>query len=156
MKVLRIDFIVHWLWVLVFGLLLITGLTLMSAKTGWLLNYQIPLADYLHRTLSAVWVMLTFFSIILEAVRLSRKTKVIMSWQMANKSGMGIFTLVITLLFAMSGIFLWICTEFSHTVIAFAFVLHDLLTLVSIPVIIWHIYDNAYGLPLDTGVKQNV
>lgn len=156
MKDLRIDFIVHWLWAIVFGLLLITGLTLMSAKLGWLLNYQIPLADYLHRTLSAIWVMLTFFSIILEAIRLSKKTKVTMPWQMVNKSVMGIFTLVITLLFAMSGIFLWICTEFSHTVIAFAFVIHDLLTLIAIPVIIWHIYDNAYGLPLDTGVKKNV
>jgi len=147
MKGIKIDFILHWLWAVVFGLLLISGMALMGAKYGWLMNYQLPLADYLHRTLAAALVILTLISIGVEAGRLSKKTPKVMPWLVINKSLLGIFNLAATLLFVLSGIFLWICIEFSHSTIAFAYVIHDLVTFISMPVVIWHIYDKAYALP---------
>ncbi|MHB8170737.1 MAG: hypothetical protein ACYDG6_04245 [Thermincolia bacterium] len=144
---LKIDFIIHWLWAVVFGLLLITGMVLMGAKFGWLMNYQIPLADYLHRTLAAAFVILALISMGLEVYRQSKANSPAMPWLVICKSGMGIFNLAVTLLFVLSGIFIWICTEFPHSILGFAYIIHDLLTFISLPVIIWHIYDKAYALP---------
>lgn len=156
MKNIKIDFIIHWLWVVVFGLLLTSGLTLMGAKFGWIMNYQVALADYLHRTLAALWLILTFAAMITETVRINSSSNYPMPWLVTKKSIMGIYVILITLLFAISGTFLWLCMEFSHKVLAFALVTHDLLTLVSTAVIIWHIYDKAHGLPREFGVKKNV
>lgn len=150
------DFIVHWLYAVVFGILLISGFTLMGAKFGWLMDYSLALADYLHRVLAAAFVVLTLVAIVLEAVRMSKKKKAPVGWLIINKSAMGIFTLVVTLMLTLSGIYLLICMEFSHKLLAFAYLIHDLATFLAVPVLIWHIYDKAYGLPRDWGEPENV
>lgn len=147
MKELKIDFIIHWLWVITFGLLLVSGIPLMGPKFGWIISYKLAFADYLHRVFAAFWVILTLISIVLEAIRSSKKQKPHMPWLVIGKTGMGIFTLVSTLLFVLSGIYLWYCKDFSHSIVAFALTIHDLLTLISLPVIMWHIYDKAYAIP---------
>lgn len=156
MNQIKADFIVHWLYAIVFGILLITGFTLMGAKFGWLMDYSLALADYLHRTLAAAFVILTLVAIVLEAIKFSKKDKTGGRWLIINKSPMGIFTLVVTLLLTLSGIYLLICMEFSHKLLAFAFIIHDLATFLSVIVVIWHIYDKAYGLPRDWEVQKNV
>ncbi|AVX21450.1 MULTISPECIES: hypothetical protein [Carboxydocella] len=151
MKEIKLDFLLHWLYAVVFGLLLISGLVLMGAKTGWLMDYQLAWADYLHRTLAAVFILLTLVAVFIEVTKLSGHYQGSTAWLVVKKSGMGIFVLVSTLLFAFSGILIWVCEGFSHVTLAFAVVIHDLLTLISVPVIIWHIYDKAHGLPLELG-----
>lgn len=155
MKKIKIDFILHWLWTIIFGLLLVSGLTLMGAKFGWITNYNVALSDYIHRTLAAAFVILTFIAIIMEAYRIGNHSKP-MPWLFIKKTSVGIFTLISVLLFTLSGIFLWICIGFSHSTIAFAFMVHDLLTFIWVPVVIWHIFDKAHGLPMDLGVGKNV
>lgn len=156
MNQIKADFIVHWLYAIVFGILLITGVALMGAKFGWLMNNSLALADYLHRTVAAAFVILTLVAIVLEAIKLSKKNKTAAQWLIINKSPMGIFTLVVTLLLTLSGIYLLICMEFSHKLLAFAYLIHDIATFLSVVVLIWHIYDKAYGLPLDWEVQKNV
>ena len=157
MKALKLDFIVHWLWAAVFGILLITGLALMGAKFGWVMNYQIALADYLHRTMAALWVVLTVIAIGMEGMRhLGKDKKNKMPWLVINNTALGRFVLISTLLFTISGVFLWICKDFPHTIVAFSLIIHDLLTFISVPVIIWHIWDKAYALPQDFGGDKSV
>lgn len=155
MKTYKIDFILHWLWTIVFGLLLISGLTLMGAKFGWLTNYNVALSDYIHRTLGAAFVILSIAAIGMEAYRISISSKP-MPWLFIKKSWMGIFTLISVLLFTISGIFLWICVGFSHATLTFALMVHDLLTFIWVPTVIWHIYEKAHGLPQNLGVEKNV
>lgn len=156
MKAIKLDFIIHWLWAAVFGILLITGIALMGAKYGWVMNYQIALADYLHRTMAAVWVVLTIIAVVMEAIRHLDGKQAKMPWLIINNTALGRYVLVSTLLFTISGVFLWICKDFSHTVIAFSLVVHDLLAFISVPVIILHIWDKAYALPQETGGEKDV
>jgi cytochrome b subunit of formate dehydrogenase len=152
---IRFDFIIHWLWTVVFVLLLISGLSLMGAKFGWITNYNLALSDYIHRTLAVPFVILGFAAIVMEAYRISTAAKP-MQWLIVKKTGIGIYNLAVILLFAISGLFLWLCTEFSPTILAFAFTIHELLTFISVIVLIWHIYTKAHGLPRDIGEKNNV
>lgn len=155
MKGLKIDFILHWLWAIVFGLMLISGLTLMGAKLGWLTNYNVALSDYIHRTMAAVFVILLFIAIVVEILRISKSEKP-KQWLIVKKSGMGILNLIISILFLLSGVFLWLCMEFSHQNLAFALMVHDLLTFIWLPVMVWHIYEKAHGIPQEFGGEKNV
>ena len=155
MKDLELDFIIHWLYVIVFGLLFISGLTLMGAKFGWLINYNLSLSDYIHRTMAAVLVILLLVAIVVEILRISKTGKPT-PWLIVKKSSMGIITIINSILFLLSGVFIWLCMEFSHQKLAFALMVHDLLALIWVPTIIWHIYEKAHGLPPELGGKKSV
>lgn len=155
MKGIRLDFIIHWLWAIVFAILLISGISLMGAKFGWILQYNLALADYLHRTMAALWLILTIIAIGIEIQRYAKGEKEKQSWLIINKTGLGIYVLISTILFTISGIFLWVCTDYSHTIIAFSLIIHELLTFLSVPVILWHVYDKAYALPHDIGGNKS-
>lgn len=36
----RFDFVMHWLWAIVWSLLGISGFAMVGAKYGWLLNWK--------------------------------------------------------------------------------------------------------------------
>jgi cytochrome b subunit of formate dehydrogenase len=46
----KFDFVIHWLWTIVFSLLALSGLAMVGAKYGWILQYDIEKADYIHRS----------------------------------------------------------------------------------------------------------
>lgn len=121
------------------------------------MDYAVPLADYLHRTMASAFVVTLFLAMVIEGARFSVSGPPPgLPWLIIKKSGMGMFTLAVSLLLILTGIFLWVCHEFPHSVVVFAVVLHELLTFVSVPVMIWHIYDKAHGIPMNIGGDKNV
>jgi len=44
----KFDLVIHWIWTIVFSLLALSGLAMVGAKYGWVLQYDIAKADYVH------------------------------------------------------------------------------------------------------------
>lgn len=160
MKV-RFDFIIHWLWTIVFLLLALSGLAMVGAKYGWVLQYDIATADYVHRVLAAVYVVLTFISIAYEVVRAIKKDEKKLSWFIFGKSGYQLFTFITTLIFIITGAIIWVCMDSNMSVAAFALYIHEKLTYLVLASVVWHIYKKCHALvwptkKQDGNVKKNV
>lgn len=140
------EFILHWIWVAVFGLLVITGLTLLGPKYGWILNYNLGLADYLHRTLSVTFTILTFIEIVLEIRRIiwhgARKE----AWLVMGKHGFALITFITSQLFIISGMLLWLCIEDNHVLLALASIVHEMVAFAMIIGMVWHLWDKSHVL----------
>lgn len=145
MKV-RFDFIMHWLWTIVFALLALSGLAMVGPRYGWILTYDIAAADFVHRVLSAVFVLLTFVSVVYEIIRAVRTDSKRLAWFIIGYSGYQLFTLITTLAFIITGVIIWICMDSNMAATAFALYIHEKLTYIVIASLIWHIYMKAHAL----------
>lgn len=142
---INIDFYIHWLWVATFGILALTGFTLMGPRYGWILNYALAAADYLHRTMAAIFTILLASAIALEILKLLFNVKVTL-WMMIGTGPYQLFTLITTLLLIISGLFIWICMEWSMSALAFALTVHEIVSFLAVGSLIWHIYQKAHTL----------
>lgn len=147
MKV-RFDFIMHWLWTIVFAILAISGLSMIGAKYGWILNYDIASADLTHRLLAAIFVVLTFITIGYEVVRGCKNDEKKLAWMVIGKSGYQVFTFITTLIFIITGVIIWVCMDMNSNLaaVAFSLYIHEKLTYIVIVSVIWHIYDKCHAL----------
>ncbi|MCX7923090.1 MAG: cytochrome b/b6 domain-containing protein [Clostridia bacterium] len=157
MKNVRFDFIIHWLWTIVFALLVLSGLAMVGAKYGWILNYDIASADYIHRLLAAVYVMLTFISVAIEVIRGIKGDDKKLTWFIIGKSGYQLFTFITTLIFIITGVIIWVCMDSNIAAVSFALYIHEKLTYIVIASVIWHIYVKCHALlwPKKTEAKKN-
>lgn len=144
---INIDFYIHWLWVATFGILALTGFTLMGPRYGWILNYALATADYLHRTMAAVLTILLASAIALEIFKILFNVKVTV-WMIVGTGSYQIFTLITTLLLIISGLFIWICMEWSMSALAFALMVHEIVSFLVAGSLIWHIYQKAHTLKI--------
>lgn len=145
MKV-RFDFVIHWLWTIVFSLLAISGLAMTGARFAWILNYNIALADLVHRILAAIFVFLTFISIGYEMIRGFKHDEKKSAWMIIGKTGYQLFTFISTLIFIITGIIIWVCMDTNMAAVAFCLYIHEKLTYIVIISIIWHIYEKCHAL----------
>ena len=145
MKV-RFDFVVHWLWTIVFAALALSGLAMVGAKYGWVLNYDIASADYIHRVLASIYVLLTFISIAYEVIRGLKNNENKLAWFVIGKSGYQLFTFITTLIFIITGAIIWICMDSNISATAFALYIHEKLTYIVVASVIWHIYVKCHAL----------
>jgi len=142
------QFILHWLWAVVFGLMTISGFVLTGAKFGWLLNYALPTADFIHRTFSLVFVILTLAAVVMEIHRcLTHGHR--MPWLIIGNTGFQLFVLLMALGFILTGIFIWTCNEYPKAVMVFAYSTHEILAYVITAMVIWHIYKKAHAIHVD-------
>lgn len=153
MQKFKLEFILHWVWSAVFGIMLITGIALLGPKYGWALDYNLALADYLHRTLAPVLTVLFFAEIVLEIRRLLTLNGKSEPWLVVGKSGFAVITFAATFLLIISGLLIWVCVEDNHAVVAFASVIHETVTFGMTFGLIWHIYDKSHVLILGGGRK---
>lgn len=158
MNNVRFDFIIHWLWTIVFALLALSGLAMVGAKYGWILNYDIASADYVHRVLAAVYVLLAFISIAIEVIRGIKSDEKKLTWFIIGKSGYQLFTFITTLIFIITGAIIWVCMDSNMAAVSFALYVHEKLTYIVVASVIWHIYVKCHALlwPKKTNVKKNV
>lgn len=149
----KIEFILHWLWTAVFGVLLITGIALMGPKYGWAMEYNLALADYLHRTLAVALTLLLFIEVCLEIRRILFLNSKREPWLVVGRNGFPLVTFVASFLLIISGLLLWVCVEDNHAIVAFASMIHEGVTFAIAFGIIWHIYDKSHVLILGAGRK---
>ncbi|GAB4271950.1 Prokaryotic cytochrome b561 [Thermincola ferriacetica] len=142
----RLEFILHWIWAAVFGILLITGLALLGPRYGWALNYNLAMADYLHRTVAILFTGLLFIEILLELKRILFNDSKREPWLVIGKSGFALITFISAWLLIISGLLLWHCTEDDHGVTALASVVHQTVTFAMIIGMTWHLYDKSHVL----------
>lgn len=143
---IRFDFVVHWLWAIVWALLAISGFSMMGAKYGWIINYDYATADYVHRISAAIFVLLTFISICYEVYRNAKKDTKYLAWFTIGRSGYQLFTFVTTLLFIVTGAIIWICTEFNLAGVGFALLMHEYVSYIALASVIWHIFQKSHAL----------
>ena len=143
---IRFDFIIHWLWTIVFSLLALSGIAMVGPRYGWVLNYDLGAADISHRVLAAVFVILTFISIGYEVIRAIKNDTSRQAWFVIGKSGYQLFTYITTLIFIISGAIIWICMDANMAATAFALYIHEKLTYIVILSVIWHVYVKCHAL----------
>lgn len=142
------QFILHWLWAAVFGLMTISGFVLTGAKFGWVLNYALPAADFIHRTFALVFVILTLVAIVVEIHRcLTHGHR--MPWLIIGNTGFQLFVLFMALTFILTGILIWTCNEYSKAVMVFSYTTHEILAYISVVMVICHIYKKAHSLNIE-------
>jgi hypothetical protein len=137
--------IFHWIWAAVFAILLLSGLAMTGARFGWLLQYDITTADFVHRVFAAFYVLLTFLMIAFEAARVLVNGKNL-PWAVFGSTGYGRFTLLTTMMFILSGVVLWGNHEQNKAALAFSMFVHEKLTYFVLLSLIWHIYQEAHAL----------
>lgn len=143
---LRFDFVMHWLWAIVWSLLALSGFSMVGAKYGWLLNFNYALADYIHRVFAAVFVVLTLISIVFEVVRNIRNDSNKLTWFVFGRSGYQSFTFITTLILIVTGVLIWVCIEFDLKAIGFALIMHEYIAYLTLASVIWHIYKKCHAL----------
>lgn len=143
---IRFDFVIHWLWTIVFSLLALSGIAMVGPRYGWVLNYDIGAADISHRVLAAVFVILTFISIEYEVIRAIRNDTSRQAWFVIGKSGYQLFTYITTLIFIITGVIIWICMDANLAATAFALYIHEKLTYIVVLSVIWHVYVKCHAL----------
>lgn len=149
MKV-RFDFVIHWIWTIVFSILTLSGLSMVGAKYGWILNYDISSADLIHRVLAAIFVVLTFISIGYEVIRGCKGDEKKLAWFIIGKCGYQAFTFITTLIFIITGVIIWVCMGVNSNLsaVAFSLFIHEKLTYIVIASLIWHVYVKCHALVL--------
>lgn len=142
----KFDFIMHWLWTVVYLLLCFSGISMIGAKYGWVLNYNIAIADITHRVLAAVFVILTFASILHEIGRVLKNDDRKEVWFIFGRSGYQLFTLITSVIFIITGAIIWVCMDSNMSATAFALYIHEMMTYIAIGSVIWHIYKKCHAL----------
>lgn len=142
----RFDFVIHWLWTIVFAGLALSGLAMAGATYGWMMNYDIASADYIHRVLAAIYVILTFIVISFEVIRGVKNDDKNLVWFVIGKSKYQLFTLITTLIFIITGVIIWVCMDTNIAAVAFALFIHEYLTYLVIASVIWHVYVKCHAL----------
>lgn len=140
------DFVMHWLWTIVYALLSISGIAMIGARYGWILNYDIVTADITHRILAAVFVILVFISIVYEIIRNIKNDNRKRPWFIIGKKGYQLFVFITSLIFILTGAIIWICMDINKAAAAFAMFIHEKLTYIAIASVIWHIYQKSHSL----------
>ncbi|NPV92822.1 MAG: hypothetical protein HPY50_18810 [Firmicutes bacterium] len=143
---LRFDFVIHWLWAIVFAVLAISGFALIGAKYGWIVNYSIAAADYVHRVGSAVFVLLTLLAIGNAAIKAWKNENRPSAWMIIGASGFRLCNFIISLILIITGAFIWICSEYNHVQVAFALYLHEYAAFLALAGVIWHLYQKSHAL----------
>ncbi len=143
---IRFDLVMHWLYAIVWALLAISGFAMVGAKYGWILNFNIALADYVHRISAALFIILTLISVIYEVIRGIKNDKSNLVWHIIGKKGYQLFTFIMTLLLIITGVIIWICMEYDMGFITFALLLHEYLSYIFLASVIWHIYKKCHIL----------
>lgn len=123
----------------------ISGFVLTGAKFGWMMNYALPAADFIHRTFAPIFVVLTLVAIVMEIYRCLTNGRR-MPWLIIGSSGYQLFTLLTALGFILTGILIWTCNEDSKAVMVFAYTVHELLAYIVVVTLIWHIYQKSHAL----------
>lgn len=152
---IRFDFIIHWLWTIVFSLLALSGIAMVGPRYGWVLNYDIGAADISHRVLAAVFVILTLVSIGYEVIRAIRNDTSKQAWFVIGKSGYQLFTYITTLIFIITGVIIWICMDTNMAATAFTLYIHEKLTYIVVLSVIWHVYVKCHALVWPKKVQES-
>jgi len=150
----KYDFILHWIWSAVFGLMLLTGLALLGPKYGWVLGYNLGLADYLHRTLAVIFTILFLIEIVLEIRRRITSRQKRAPWLVVGKGGFALLTFIAAQLLIISGVLMWLCIDDNHAVLALASVIHETVTYVMVVGVVWHLFEKSYVLILLGGGRR--
>jgi cytochrome b subunit of formate dehydrogenase len=143
---IRFDLVMHWLYAIVWALLAISGFTMTGAKYGWLLNYNLAAADYVHRISAAFFIILTLISIIYEVIKGIKNDEKTSPWMIIGKKGYALFTFIMSLLFIITGAIIWICMEYNMSFVTFALLIHEYISYIFLGSIIWHIYKKCHIL----------
>jgi Cytochrome b subunit of formate dehydrogenase len=146
MKNVRFDFVIHWLFAIVWALLGVSGFSMVSAKFGWILNFNFVTADIVHRINAAAFVFITFISVIYEIIRKVKKDDRKQPWFIIGRSGYQLFTLIISMLLIVSGAVIWICMEVDKKDVAFALLVHEYISYVALASVVWHIFIKTHIL----------
>lgn len=149
----RFDFVIHWLWTIVFAGLVLSGLSMVGAKFGWILNYDIASADYIHRVLAAIYVVLTFIVVMFEVFRGIKNDDKKLVWFVIGKTKYQLFTFITTLIFILTGVIIWVCMDTNLAAAAFALFIHEKLTYLVVASVIWHIYVKCHALVVNKKAK---
>lgn len=140
------DLVMHWLYAMVWALLAISGFAMIGANYGWLLNFHLSTADYVHRFSAALFVILTFLSIFYEIIRGIMDNKKKLAWFIIGKRGYSLFTFIMTLLLIITGALIWFCMEYEMSFITFPLLIHEYASYIFLASIIWHIYKKCHIL----------
>ncbi|SDD66974.1 Cytochrome b subunit of formate dehydrogenase [Sporomusa acidovorans] len=144
---LRLEFVVHWLLTVIFAVLAISGLAMVGARFAWVLNYDIATADFVHRVIAVPYVVLAFLALGQELARvLKDDSQRDLGWGIFGRQGYGLFTLLTTLLFIVTGIILWKSHHGNKAALAFAMFVHEKLTYIVLASLVWHMYQKAHAL----------
>lgn len=144
---LRLEFVLHWLFTTAFLVLTISGLAMVGARFGWILSYDIAAADFVHRVIAVPYVILALIALIQEGIRvLKDDSQQDLGWSIFGRKGYGLFTLLTTVLFIVTGIILWKSHHGNLKALAFAMYVHEKLTFIVLASLIWHIYHKSHIL----------
>ncbi|MDF2941696.1 MAG: hypothetical protein K0S01_554 [Herbinix sp.] len=146
MNKIRFDFVIHWLYAIIWALLAISGFSMVSAKFGWLLNFDFTIADTIHRINAAAFVVITFISVGYEIIRKIKKDDRTQPWFIIGKSGYQLFTFIVSLLLIITGVIIWICMEVYKPGVAFALLIHEYVSYVALASVVWHMYKKTHIL----------
>lgn len=155
MKNVRFDFVIHWLFAIVWALLGISGFSMVSAKFGWILNFNFVTADMVHRINAAAFVFITFISVVYEIIRKVKKDDRKQPWFIIGRSGYQLFTLIISMLLIVSGAVIWICMEVDKKDVAFALLVHEYISYVALASVVWHIFKKTHILAWPKNKSKN-
>jgi cytochrome b subunit of formate dehydrogenase len=142
----KFDFIMHWLWAIVWAMLAISGFSMVGAKYGWLLNFDYAMADYIHRIFAAIFVVMTFISIFYEVFRSIKSNSTKLAWFVIGRNGYQLFTFITTLILIITGSLIWICDELDMGAVGFALIIHEYISYIALASVIWHIYKKCHAL----------
>lgn len=153
---IRFDFVVHWLYAILWALLAISGFAMVGAKYGWILNFNYATADYVHRLSAGLFVVLTLVSILYEVWKSIKNDNRYLAWHIIGRSGYQLFTFIVTLILIITGALIWICIEFNMAGIGFALFIHEYISYIALASVIWHIYMKCHALtwPKKTNSRQ--
>ncbi|RII31825.1 cytochrome b/b6 domain-containing protein [Clostridium chromiireducens] len=143
---IRFDFVMHWLYAIVWALLAISGFAMVGAKYGWLLNFDIASADYIHRVSAGAFVIITLISIIYEIYKNIKNDQRPLPWFIIGKKGYQLFTFIMTLILIITGAIIWVCMEYKMPFVSFALFIHEYVSYIFLASIIWHIYKKCHIL----------
>lgn len=143
---LRFDFVMHWLYTIVWALLALSGFGMVGAKYGWIVNYNLAQADTIHRISAAVFVLLTFISIFYEVWRAIKSKDQKLPWFIIGKSGYQLFNFIASLILIITGALIWICIELNLSLVGFALMVHEYISYIMLGSVIWHIYMKVHAL----------
>lgn len=152
---IRFDFVIHWLWSIVFALLALSGIAMVGPRYGWVLNYNLAVADISHRVLAAVYVILTAVSIGYEIIRAIKNDNSRLAWFIIGKSGYQLFSYITTLIFIITGAIIWVCMDTNMAATSFALYIHEKLTYITVLSVVWHVYVKCHALIWPKKAKAN-
>ncbi len=143
---IRFDFVMHWIFAIVWALLAISGFAMAGAKYGWIVNFDYATADYVHRLAAAIFVVITLISIFYEIYRAMKNDTKYLAWFIIGKSGYQLFTFVTSLILIVTGILIWVHEGIGMAGMGFALFIHEYVSYIALASVIWHIYKKCHVL----------